>query len=242
MHIGEYCEVKFPSVVSTIVTQSPIETMKEKTPSPVDLLCTTKHSEKKKFRRSVPKLPASCTVSEDPHDVLRYVPESTTAQLKLTLAHHVAKRSMLSPKQGDLTANFMSTFPAADLTLRADGNPNFCQVIKEAEVGMGSNGGQHKMKKHKRKRTRSGSEPVIVISSKRKRRNIYSSTKSRLVYLTDNTAHPALLSAKNRRTSLPFQFGGKSTFTSTPAISALQSVMLCSGNVTGDSCSAYSAI
>ena len=63
MHIGEYQEVKFPPVVSTIVPQKPIESTKERMPS---LVCTMKHSEKKKFPKSIPKLPASCTVLEDP--------------------------------------------------------------------------------------------------------------------------------------------------------------------------------
>ena len=224
MRIGEYIEVKFPPVVCTIFPQKPIESTKERTPSPVDL-CTMKHSEKKKFPKSIPKLPASCTISEDPRDVLRYVPKSTTMQLKLTPAHHVAERSMLSPKPGYPNANFMSPSPPADLT-----------------IGKGIDESEKKMSKDKRKRTRSTSEPVIVISPERKSRSSSGFHSSSMIYSLDNTAHGGLSPAKNRRTSLSFQFGGKSKLTSTHAISALQSQMLCSGNVTSENRSAFSTL
>ena len=149
-------------------------------------------------------------------------------QLKLTPAHHVTERSMLSPKPGDPNANFMSPFPPADLT-----------------IGKGIDESEKKMKKDKRKRTRSTSEPVIVISPERKSRSssgFHLSTKSSMIYSLDNTAHGGLSPAKNRRTSLSFQFRGKSKLTLTHAISALQSPMLRSGNVTSENRSAFSTL
>ena len=43
--------------------------------------------EKKKLPKVQGKMLASCTVLEDPRDVLRYVPKSSMTQLKLTPAH-----------------------------------------------------------------------------------------------------------------------------------------------------------
>ena len=88
MRRGEYKEVTFPPVPSMIVTQKPMEPTKERTPSPVDLCTTSQQKEKKKKLPKVQgKMPASCTVSEDPRDVLHYVPKSSMTQLKLTPAH-----------------------------------------------------------------------------------------------------------------------------------------------------------
>ena len=244
MRVGEYREVKFPPVLSTIVAHKPMEAMKERTPSPVDL-CTTKHSEKKKFPKSVPKLPASCTISEDPHDVQRYVPKSTTMQLKLTQAHHVAERSRLSPKLGDPTGSFISACPPADSTVCADWTSNIFQRRPQEEVVMGTYCSDQKVKKQKRKRTTSNYEDLIVILPERNIKSTHTitlSTKSRLIYSPDDTGNSSLSPTKNRRTGYSFQFGGSSRFSSTPAISALQSLTFCSANVTGDSRSAFSTL
>ena len=70
MRVGEYREVQFPPVATTVVTQKPIDTAKCRTPSPVNLCTTTKLPEKMTFHKAPEKMPASCTVSEDPRDVL----------------------------------------------------------------------------------------------------------------------------------------------------------------------------
>ena len=88
MRRGEYREVTFPPVPSMIVTQKPMEPTKERTLSPVDLHTTLQQTEKKKKLPKVQgKMPASCTVLEDPRDILCYVPKSSMTQLKLTPAH-----------------------------------------------------------------------------------------------------------------------------------------------------------
>ena len=121
MRVGEYREVQFPPVAKTVVTQKPIEMAKCRTPSPVNLCTTSKPPEKSKFHKAAEKMPASCTVSEDPRDVLRYVSKSTPTQLKLTPAHHSVEASMHSPTSNFAISDRRSiALPAADLTLRSN--------------------------------------------------------------------------------------------------------------------------
>ena len=121
MRVGEYREVLFPPVATTVVTQKPIDMAKCRTPSPVNLCTTTKLPEKTTFHKAAEKMPASCTVSEDPRDVLQYVSKSTPTQLKLAPAHHSVETIMCSA-----TSNFSISdrrtigLPAADLTLRSN--------------------------------------------------------------------------------------------------------------------------
>ena len=115
--------MQFPPVPSTVVSQKPLEVNKGRSPSPVDL-CTTKPPEDKKEKKSPEKKPADklkkpCTFSEDPREVLRYVPKATAAQLKLAPAHHAVEMSMHSPKLGDAIPIFTPT-PPTDLTKKSD--------------------------------------------------------------------------------------------------------------------------
>ena len=118
MRVGEYREVQFPPVATTVVTQKAIDTAKCRTPSPVNLCTTTKLPEKMTFHKAAEKMPASCTVSEDPRNVLQYVSKSTPTQLKLAPGHHSVETIMHSA-----TLNFSISdrrtigLPAADLTL-----------------------------------------------------------------------------------------------------------------------------
>ena len=123
MRVGEYRELQFPPVLSTVVSQKPLEVNKGRSPSPVDL-STTKQPEDKNEKKSPEKKPADklkkpCTFSEDPREVLRYIPKATAAQLKLAPAHHAVEMSMHSPKLGDAIPIFTPT-PPADLTKKSD--------------------------------------------------------------------------------------------------------------------------
>ena len=90
MRRGEYFELDFPPVTTTNIPQHHIDTIsKQRTPSPEDL-CT--HSDvsparKKKVKISGEKLPAACTISEDPRDVIRYVQKMLKTPINVTPAH-----------------------------------------------------------------------------------------------------------------------------------------------------------
>ena len=198
MRVGEYREVQFPPVATTVVTQKPLETAKCRSPSPVDLCTTTKPPQKTKFHKAAEKMPASCTVSEDPRDVLQYVSKSTPTQLKLTPAHHSVEASMCSP-----TSNFSISdrrsigLPPADLTLRSNSPIKASEQAGRSPLQMKS----------------ANTSPCAVdIRLSRKRTSSLTSDYGKYYY----TSSPV----KSRKTS-QFQFGITSPFTSVPAISAL---------------------
>ena len=108
MHMGEYHELDFPPVSSTNVTLKHIDTVvKERTPSPEDL-CTRRDvsppKKKKKVKISPEKLPAACTISEDPHAVLRHVEKRMKTNINLTPAHKPSPAPSISPKPRDMTS------------------------------------------------------------------------------------------------------------------------------------------
>ena len=118
-----YMIAERPVNASNHFSQKPLEVNKGRSPSPVDL-CTTKPPEDKNEKKSPEKKPADklkklCTFSEDPREVLRYIPKATAAQLKLAPAHHAVEMSMHSPKPGDAIPIFTPT-PPADLTKKSD--------------------------------------------------------------------------------------------------------------------------
>ena len=198
MRVGEYREVQFPPVATTVVTQKPLEMAKCRSPSPVNLCTTTKPPQKTKFHKAAEKMPTSCTVSEDPRDVLRYVSNSTPMQLKLTPAHHSVEASMHSP-----TSNFNISdrrsigLPPADLTLHSNSPMKASEQVGRSPLQMKS----------------ANTSPCAVdIRLSRKRTSSLISDYGKYYY----NSSPV----KSQKTS-QFQFGIKSPFTSAPAISAL---------------------
>ena len=107
---GEYRDVDFPPVSTLHVPMKPLmehAIQKERTPSPVDLCTTPKSPVKKKFK-SAEKLPAACTVSEDPRDVLRYVHKSSKESLKIAPAHQPPPPSpSVTSKPRDMTKSLI---------------------------------------------------------------------------------------------------------------------------------------
>ena len=197
IRVGEYREVQFPPVATTVVTQKPLETAKCRSPSPVNLCTTTKPPQKTKFRKAAEKMPASCTVSEDPRDVLQYVSKSTPTQLKLTPAHHSVEASMRSPASNFSISDRRSIgLPAADLTLCSNSPMKASEPVARLPLWMKSANTSH----------------AVNIRISRKRTSSLTSDYGEYYY----NSSPA----KSRKTS-QFQFGITSPFTSVPAISAL---------------------
>ena len=120
MRRGEYCDVDFPPVSTLNVPMKPLmehAIRKERTPSPVDLCTTPKSPVKKKFK-SAEKLPAACTVSEDPHDVLRYVHKSSKESLKIAQAHQPPPSPSVTSKPRDMTKSLIEeeAWKSAEIT------------------------------------------------------------------------------------------------------------------------------
>ena len=90
MRRGEYFDMDFPPVTTTNVPQHHIDTVsKQRTPSPEDL-CTchdVSPARKKKVKISAEKLPAACTILEDPQDVIRHVQKMSKKAINVTPAH-----------------------------------------------------------------------------------------------------------------------------------------------------------
>ena len=109
MRMGEYHELDFPPVSSTNVALKHIDTVvKERTPSPEDL-CTRcdvspPKKKKKKLKISREKLPAACTISEDPRAVLWHVEKRMKTHINLTPAHKPPPAPSVSPKPRDMTS------------------------------------------------------------------------------------------------------------------------------------------
>ena len=212
MRVGEYRELQFPPVPSTVVSQKPLEVNKGRSPSPVDL-CTTKPPEDKNEEKSPEKKPGDklknlCTFSEDPREVLRYIPKATAAQLKLAPAHHAVENSMHSPKPGDAIPIFTPT-PPADLTKKSDDAKNVESTSAKWV------------------------KPVIDIS-------ILGSTSKRPLSTSSYMYSPD--SKRMRTASASFQFGRPSAFSTSPAIKALQSHSFAKGNVPSEGRSAFSSL
>ena len=109
MRRGEYRDVDFPPVSTLNVPMKLLlehAIRKERTPSLVDLCTTPKSPVKKKFK-SAEKLPAACTVSEDPRDVLRYVHNSSKESLKIALAHQPPPSPSVTSKPRDMTKSLI---------------------------------------------------------------------------------------------------------------------------------------
>ena len=90
MRRGEYFDLDFPPVTTTNVPQHHIDTIsKERTPSLEDLCtcCDVSPARKKKVKISAEKLPAACTIFEDPRDVIRHVQKMSKTAINMTPAH-----------------------------------------------------------------------------------------------------------------------------------------------------------
>ena len=77
-------------MTTTNAPQHHIDTVfKQRTPSP-EVLCTccdVSPTRKKKVKISTEKLPAACTISEDPRDVIRHVQKMLKKVINMTPAH-----------------------------------------------------------------------------------------------------------------------------------------------------------
>ena len=128
MRRGEYHEVEFPPVASTLVKHKPVEsTPKQQTLSPVDLCTTTKGTVNKKKSEeentTSKKVIPLCAISEDPRDVLRGVSKQKPSDLKLTPAHGMNPGGSLSKVNIEQQMCVKCDIPATDLRKNDNESP-----------------------------------------------------------------------------------------------------------------------
>ena len=130
MRRGEYHEVEFPPVASTLVKHKPVEsTPKQRTPSPIDLCTTTKGTVKKKKSEEENTTPKKviplCAISEDLRDVLRGVSKQKPSDLKLTPAHgiNLGRSGSLSKVNIQQQMCVKDDIPATDLRKKDNESP-----------------------------------------------------------------------------------------------------------------------
>ena len=128
MRRGEYHEVEFPPVASTLVKHKPVEsTPKQRTPSPIDLCTTTKGTVKKKKSEEENTTPKKviplCAISEDPRDVLRGISKQKPSDLKLTPAHGMNPGGSLSKVNIEQQMCVKDDIPATDLRKKDNESP-----------------------------------------------------------------------------------------------------------------------
>ena len=134
MRMGKYHELDFPPVSSMNVALKHMDTVvkeRERTPSPEDL-CTrldVSPLKKKKVKISPEKLPAACTISEDPRAVLQHVEKRVKTSVNLTPAHKPSPAPSISPKARDMTSPVQLTgngkSPCTEQAMTREWSKNF---------------------------------------------------------------------------------------------------------------------